>query len=77
MSKDKNISTNPLEEVVQEVAQEIVEEVAQEIKEEGEGYPIDHKTETVHFPWSILIICGVLILLMVACFVVIMMLEGQ
>ncbi|NLB48408.1 MAG: hypothetical protein GX813_00950 [Erysipelotrichia bacterium] len=55
---------------------QLEEEVEQEVNAEGEGYPIDHKTETIHFPWSILIICGVLVLLMVVCFIAILVLEG-
>ena len=40
-------------------------------------YPIDPKTETIHFPRSILIICGILIILMIACFVAIIVLGGN
>ncbi|NLZ15955.1 MAG: hypothetical protein GXY27_04735 [Erysipelotrichaceae bacterium] len=56
---------------------EVIDVVQEVVVPEGEGYPIDPKTETIKFPWSILIICGILIVLMVVCFVVIMMVEGQ
>ena len=42
--------------------------------EETEAVPIDEKAETIHFPWAIAIIIGVLMVLMIACFVVIMIL---
>ena len=43
--------------------------------EETESVPIDDKVETIHFPWAIAIIIGVLMLLIIACFIVIMILE--
>ena len=43
--------------------------------EETEAYPIDPKRETIKFPWAIIIIMGVLVLLIIACFVVIWILE--
>ena len=42
--------------------------------EETEVVPIDPKKETIHFPWTIAIIIGVLMLLIIACFVVAMIL---
>lgn len=42
--------------------------------DETESVPIDEKTETIHFPWTIAIIIGVLMVLMIACFIVIMVL---
>ena len=43
--------------------------------EETESVPVDDKVETIHFPWAIAIIIGVLMLLIIACFIVIMILE--
>lgn len=43
--------------------------------QETEVYPIDPKRETIRFPWAIAIIAGVLIVLMIACFIVIWVLE--
>ena len=42
--------------------------------EETEAYPIDPKRETIKFPWAIIIIMGVLMLIIIVCFVVIMVL---
>ena len=42
--------------------------------EETEAAPIDQKKETIHFPWAIAIIIGVLMVLMIACFIVVMIL---
>ena len=43
--------------------------------EETETVPVDEKLETMHFPWAIAIIIGVLATLIVACFIVIWVLE--
>ena len=37
--------------------------------------PYDPKVESIHFPWSIAIIIGVLMLCIIACFIVVMILE--
>ena len=50
------------------------EEKVNQQPEETEAYPIDAKKETIHFPWSIAIIMGVLMLIIIVCFVVIMVL---
>ena len=42
--------------------------------EETEVVPVDEKRETIHFPWAIAIIIGVLMALIIACFVVVMIL---
>ena len=42
--------------------------------QETEVVPIDEKKETIHFPWTMAIIIGVLMLLIIACFVVVMIL---
>ena len=42
--------------------------------EETEAVPVDPKKETIHFPWAIAIIIGVLMLLIIACFIVVMIL---
>ena len=53
----------------------MVEEKENQELEETESYPIDGKKETIHFPWAIAIIMGVLMALIVACFIVIWVLE--
>ena len=45
--------------------------------QETESVPIDPNKETIHFPWSIAIIIGVLMLLIIACFVIIMILGPE
>ena len=52
------------------------EEIKQEVVEETEKVPVDEKIETIHFPWFIAIIIGVLMVLIVACIIVIKVLEG-
>lgn len=42
--------------------------------EENEAAPVDEKRETIHFPWAVAIVIGVLMVLMIACFIVIMIL---
>ena len=43
--------------------------------EETEAVPVDPKKETIHFPWAIAIIMGVLMVLIIACFIIIKVLE--
>ena len=43
-------------------------------QQETEVVPIDEKRETIHFPWVAALIIGVLMLLIIACFIVIMVL---
>ena len=45
--------------------------------EETEATPIDEKRETIHFPWAVAIIIGVLMVLIIVCFIVIMILGPQ
>ena len=45
--------------------------------EETEAVPLDEKKETIHFPWAIAIIIGVLMVLIIACFIVIMVLGPE
>ena len=45
--------------------------------EATEAVPVDEKRETIHFPWSIAIIIGVLMVLIIACFIVIMILGPE
>ena len=45
--------------------------------EETEAVPVDEKTETIHFPWAMAIIIGVLMLLIIACFIVVMVLGPE
>ena len=45
--------------------------------EETEAVPIDAKRETIHFPWAVAIVIGVLMVLIIVCFVVIMILGPQ
>ena len=51
------------------------EEIKEEVVEETESVPVE-KNETIHFPWFIAIIIGVLMALIVACIIVIKVLEG-
>ena len=41
---------------------------------ETETVPVDNQKETIHFPWAVAIIIGVLMLLIIACFIVVMIL---
>ena len=43
--------------------------------EPTESYPVDHRKETIHFPWGIAIVMGVLMALIIACFIIIKALE--
>lgn len=52
-----------------------IEEKEIENLEETEAYPIDSKKETIHFPWTIAFIMGVLMVLIIACLVIILVLE--
>ena len=45
--------------------------------EETEVVPVDDKKETILFPWAMAIIIGVLMVLIIACFIVIMVLGPQ
>ena len=45
--------------------------------DETEVVPVDERKETMHFPWTIAIIIGVLMLLIIACFIVIMVLGPE
>ena len=45
--------------------------------EETETVPVDERKETIHFPWAIAIIIGVLMVLIIACFTVIMILGPE
>ena len=45
--------------------------------EAKEVVPIDEKRETIQFPWAIAIIIGVLMVLIIACFIVIMILGPE
>ena len=45
--------------------------------EATEVVPIDEKRETIQFPWTIAIIIGVLMVLIIACFIVIMILGPE
>ena len=45
--------------------------------EATEEVPIDPNKETIQFPWAIAIIIGVLMVLIIACFIVIMILGPE
>ena len=45
--------------------------------EETEAAPIEERKETMHFPWSIAIIIGVLMVLIIACFITVMILGPE
>ena len=44
--------------------------------EETESVPVEERKETIHFPWAIAIIIGVLMILIIACIIVIKVLES-
>ena len=44
--------------------------------EETETVPIDEKIETIHFPWFIAIVMGVLMIAIIALVIVIKVIEG-
>lgn len=52
----------------------VEEENKIEEPQETEAVPVDEKKETIHFPWAMAIIIGVLMLLIIACFIVVMVL---
>ena len=52
------------------------DEKQEQVSEETEVVPVDEKFETIHFPWFIAIIMGVLMVLIIACIIVIKVLEG-
>lgn len=45
--------------------------------EATESVPVDSKKETIYFPWVGAIIIGVLMLLIIACFVIVMILGPE
>ena len=47
-----------------------------ESNEETDLVPIDERKETIQFPWFIAIVIGVLMVLIIACIIVIKVLEG-
>lgn len=51
-----------------------MEERKTEDLEPTEVVPVDPKRETIHFPWAIAIIMGVLMLCIIVCFIVVMIL---
>ena len=51
-----------------------MEERKTEDLEPTEVVPVDQKRETIHFPWAIAIIMGVLMLCIIVCFIVVMIL---
>ena len=44
--------------------------------QETEVAPIDEKVETVHFPWFIAIVMGVLMVIIIGLFIAIKIIEG-
>ena len=43
--------------------------------EEADANELEEKKETIHFPWTIAIIIGVLMVLIIACLIVILILN--
>ena len=43
--------------------------------EPTDSFDVDPNKETIHFPWAVAIIIGVLMALIIACFIIIMILE--
>ena len=54
-----------------------MEEEKNETLEASEVVPIDEKKETIHFPWAMAIIIGILMVLIIACFIVVMILGPE
>ena len=55
-----------------------MEEEKKELEvEESETPPLEERKETFHFPWTIAIMIGVLMVLIIACFIVIMILGPE
>ena len=52
------------------------EEKKSEELEETEVTPIDEKRETIHFPWFMAIVMGVLMLAIIGLFIAIKIIEG-
>ena len=52
------------------------EKVIDEKAEETETVPIDEKHETIHFPWFIAIIMGVLMIAIIGLVIAIKVIEG-
>ena len=48
----------------------------EKVLEETESVPIDEKEETIHFPWFIAIIIGVLMLAIIGLIIAIKVIEG-
>ena len=44
--------------------------------EETETVPVDEKRETIHFPWFMAIVIGILMLIIVGLFIAIKIIEG-
>lgn len=51
-----------------------MEERKTEELEPTEVVPIDQKRETIHFPWGMAVIMGILMLCIIVCFIVVMIL---
>ena len=50
-------------------------EEKENILEPTDSFDVDPKRETIHFPWAVAILIGVLMALVIACFIVVMILE--
>ena len=82
--KEKKINNNDdfkIDESQFEIDQKQYETSEETPKKEGELEPtvepeIDEKNETIHFPWFIAILIGALMVLIIACIIVIKVLEG-
>ena len=46
------------------------------VKEETETVPVDEKIETIHFPWFIAIVIGVLMVAIIGLIIAIKIIEG-
>ena len=53
-----------------------MEEDNKQVLEETETAPIDEKRETIHFPWFIAIVIGVLMLAIIGLIIAIKVIEG-
>lgn len=55
-----------------------MEEEKKELEvEESEAAPLEERKETFHFPWTFAIIIGVLMVLIIACFITVMILGPE
>ena len=78
MLEEKNNNINNIEDDHQyDEKDEFQKTLKDKELDETEVVPVDERKETMHFPWAIAIIIGILMLLIIACFIVIMVLGPE